>query len=169
MPIDGKGTYRHNDQMARLHGGGKSRNEQKDEILSGVKTKGPDDDKPSDTDDQMTEVHNHGDGTFHTVHGGEEEQHESIGHMHAHLSKLHGAPGEKHFHAHDDGMESHSHSVETGGEADHREHDEPEGMKEHMAEAMGAGEEGEGERESGELRSEENTVGGLTGSRALGM
>ena len=169
MPLDKSGTWRHNDQAARMHGG-KSRDQQKDEILSGVgKAKGPDDDKPADTDDQMTEVHNHGDGSFHTVHSGEEEQHANIGEMHAHLSKLHGQPGEKHFHAHDDGVESHSHSVETGGEADHRTHDEPESMKDHLDEAMGRGEEHEGESESGELRSEENTVGGLQGSRALGM
>lgn len=108
MPVDGQGTYRHNDQVARLH-----------TPQSGERgaAKGP------GNEDGHTEVHNHGDGTFHTVHDGQEEHHESIGHMHAHLSKLHGAPGEKHFHAHHDGMSHHSHAVETGGEPEHKEHD----------------------------------------------
>ena len=165
MPLDGKGNFRHNDQVARLHGGGKSREQQKDEILSGKKA------EPGTAEEgeggEHTEVHNHGDGTFHTIHGGEREEHETIGHMHAHLSKLHGAEGEKHFHAHHDGFEGHSHSVETHGEPEHRQNDEPEGMKEHLQEAMGGGD--ESERGLGEMDSAENTLGSLKGGSALGM
>ena len=166
MPLDSKGTYRHNDQSARMHS--TDREAMKNKILDGKSE--PNDDNPEDTDDQMTEVHNHGDGTFHTVHNGEEEQHETIGHMHAHLSKLHGEPGEKHFHAHDDGVEAHSHSVETDGEPEHEEHDAGniEAIKDHLGRFFDE-EEHEGEREDGDHESEENTVGGLTGSRALGM
>jgi hypothetical protein len=127
MPLDSGGVYRHNDQSARMH----SPKEPKESE--------PKESEPKETEGEMTEVHNHGDGTFHTVHGGKEEQHESIGHMHAHLSKIHGGAGEKHFHAHHDGVGVHSHGVESGGEPDHREHEDTEGAKGHLDEALGDG------------------------------
>lgn len=136
MPLDSGGTFRHNDQSASMHSkmSGGERNKAKDDILSGKKM----DEEPKD-DGEHTEVHNHGDGTFHTVHGGEETEHESIGHMHAHLSSLHGKPEEKHFHAHSDGFEAHSHSTHTGGEPEHEAHDgeDTEGMHGHLDRAMG--------------------------------
>ena len=149
MPLDGKGNYRHNDQVARMHGG-KSRDEQKNDILSGKK--GERDDDKLTGGENMTEVHNHGDGTFHTVHEGQQEEHESIGHMHAHLSKLHGAPGEKHFHAHHDGFEAHSHATETGGEPEHQEHDPEniESLKQHLGQFFNEEEKEGGENEGGE-------------------
>lgn len=125
MPLDGAGKYRHNDQVARMHGGGMSRDAKKDEILGDHPGA-----EPEDGSGEHTEVHNHGDGTFHTVHGGEQVEHESIGHMHAHLSKIHGAEGEKHFHSHSDGIEHSSHAVESGGEPEHMEHNSAEEAKE---------------------------------------
>jgi len=96
---------------------------------------------------KVTTVHDHGDGSFHTEPDG--KQHANIGEMHAHLSSLHGEPGEKHFHAHMSDMGGHSHSVETGGEGDHREHDpgNMEALKEHMNTFMD--EEGNEPQESG--------------------
>jgi hypothetical protein len=132
MPLDASGKFRHNTQVAMKMSSG-DRAKAKDDILSGKH------EEPKE-DGEHTQVHDHGDGTFHTVSPeGEEVQHESIGHMHAHLSKMHGAPGEKHFHAHHDGMEAHTHSVESGGEPEHETHDgeDKEAMHEHMDRAMG--------------------------------
>jgi hypothetical protein len=156
MPLDGAGSYRHNDQVARSFGGAA-----KEPKLGENKLREPEE---KDAGHNMTEVHNHGDGTFHTVHDGKQEEHETIGHMHAHLSSIHGAPEEKHFHAHHDGFEGHSHSVHTGEEPEHRDNEDTEGMHSHLDDAMGDGE----ERAEGEHESEENSVGSLGGS-ALGM
>ena len=81
MPMDATGQYRHNHESANMHSeqAGKKYN--------------PDGKEEEGGGGEHTEVHNHGDGTFHTVHGGEQTEHESIGHMHAHLSKIHGEEG----------------------------------------------------------------------------
>jgi hypothetical protein len=134
MPLDSGGKFRHNTQVAGMHSKMNSgeRSKAKEEILGGKSDGGE--------EGGHTEVHNHGDGTFHTVHDGKEEQHETIGHLHAHLSMLHGAPGEKHFHGHSDGMMHHSHAGETGQEHEHRDHESEDGIHEHAAEHFGAGE-----------------------------
>ncbi len=114
------------------------------------------------TDGGHTEVHNHGDGTFHTVHGGQEEPHETIGHLHAHLSKLHGEEGHSHFHAHHDGEKHTSHHVAGGGEPEHREHEDLDGVHQHLAEAMGGEEESPAEdRAEGEEEPAGKGLGGL--------
>ena len=127
MPLDGKGTMRHNFEVARAHSPERSR----EGMSSG------------DASENVHEVVDHGDGTFttrHPEHG--EVHHESIGHMHAHLSKHHGEDGHEHFHAHHDGAGMHhSHHVASGGEPDHREHDGLDGVHEHMDEKMGGEEE----------------------------
>lgn len=159
MPLDGKGMYRHNNQVAKMHGGGDAagREGMKNKILDSSKESG------AEEGGEHTEVHNHGDGTFHTVHGGEQTEHESIGHMHAHLSKIHGQAGEKHFHAHHDGFEPHSHSVETGGEPEHQEHDPAniEAVKEHLGRFF--------DEEKHEGGDEEGQEAEPTMSSALGM
>ena len=157
MPLDGAGSYRHNDQVARSHGGMK-------EPKLGEKSMSEPKEPKEGESGNMTEVHDHGDGSFHTVHEGKQEEHETIGHMHAHLSKMHGEPGESHFHAHHDGIEGHSHSVKSGEEPEHRDMEDSEVMKAHLDDAMGEG----GEHETGKMDSEENSVGALGGS-ALGM
>jgi hypothetical protein len=124
MPLDATGTFRHNHESAQMHS-----------KAAGKEYKAAPEAEAKDGGN-MTEVHNHGDGTFHTVHGGQEEQHESIGHLHAHLSKLHGEDGHSHFHAHHDGVMHTSHSVKDG-EAEHREHDDEEGVKAHLDEHLG--------------------------------
>jgi hypothetical protein len=142
MPVDGQGNYRHNTQVARMHGGTAEPKGKRSEI-----NQGPD---HNQSGEDVTEVHAHGDGTFHTshpVHG--EIQHETIGHMHAHLSSVHGKPNEKHFHAHNDGESAHSHSVETGGEPEHQDHEvsDNQAMTDHLQQAMGDEPEGpEGEQ-----------------------
>ena len=146
-----------------MHSGG--REQMKNDILDGKKA------EPGTEEEGEggvhTEIHNHGDGTFHTIHDGEKTEHGSIGEMHAHLSSIHGAPGEKHFHAHHDGMEAHSHAVESGGEAQHEEHDPEniESIKDHLGKFFN---EEEQEGKGGEDCSEENGEGMLH-SHALGM
>lgn len=149
MPLDSGGKFRHNSQVAAMHSKGK------DEMKSDKTDAKPMDDEGSE---KMTEVHDHGDGSFHTVSGGEQEDHETIGHLHAKLSSLHGSPGQKHFHAHSDGMEHHSHSVETGGEADHRDHEDEGGMEQHLGESM-SGEHGS-PMDDGQQESNESAIGG---------
>lgn len=125
MPLDAGGTFRHNHESAAMH----SKADGKEYKPEG---------KPDpENGGEHTEVHNHGDGTFHTVHGGEQVDHESIGHMHAHLSKIHGEEGHKHFHAHHDGMAMHTHSASSDQEPEHRDHEDVEGAHQHMDEAMG--------------------------------
>lgn len=133
-PLDSKGVMRHNHEAAAMHSEGNY---------------SPNKAAMHEGDGGHTEVHNHGDGTFHTVHDGQQEEHESIGHMHAHLSKIHGEDGHSHFHAHHDGVAHHSHGVHSGGEPEHREHDNEEGVHDHLTETMGEGKpiDDEGEEE----------------------
>ncbi len=126
-PLDATGAFRHNHESANMHS----------EAAGKKYEPGEKGGKEEATD--HTQVHAHGDGTFHTVdpeHG--EVQHESIGHMHAHLSKVHGEEGHSHFHAHHDGAMTTSHSVKAGEEPEHREHEDMQGAHDHMDEAMGA-------------------------------
>jgi hypothetical protein len=132
MPLDSQGQFRHNHESADMHSkaAGKSYTPKAKEPMEDDGAK-----------DGATEVHNHGDGTFHTVHEGEKTEHESIGHMHAHLSKIHGEDGHSHFHAHHDGMMHTSHSAKSGEEPEHREHDGIDGVHEHLHEALGVSQE----------------------------
>lgn len=132
MPLDAGGNYRHNHESAQMHS-----------QASGKKyNAGGDNAEKQEESGEHTEVHDHGDGTFHTVHPEHGEmEHESIGHMHAHLSKIHGEEGHSHFHGHHDGAEMHSHSVKSGEEPESRDHEDVDGMHDHMQEAMGGGEE----------------------------
>lgn len=147
MPLDGKGVFRHNNESARMH----------------TRAAGLDPDKEGQSTGDHTEVHNHGDGTFHTVdpeHG--QVEHESIGHMHAHLSKVHGEPGHKHFHAHHDGEAIHTHSSNAGEEPESRDHDaeDTDGAADHLHEAIG-GESGEEEPDDNEHESDGDGLEGL--------
>lgn len=139
MPLDATGQYRHNHESAKMHSQAAGKSYTHEAV------------NEHEDDGNKTEVHNHGDGTFHTVHGGQQEEHETIGHLHAHLSKLHGEEGHTHFHAHSDGMAHHSHSVRSGEEPEHREHDGEDGIHEHLSETMGGSHnEPDGDEEGGE-------------------
>lgn len=151
MPIDAMGNFRHNHEAAKMHSeaAGKKYNPE----------------GGGEEDGEHTKVFNHGDGTFHTEHNGERVDHESIGHMHAHLSKIHGEDGHQHFHAHHDGMEGHSHHVSGDGEPDHQEHDMAnlEGLKEHFGKFIDeeAKEPAEGEGDEEESEAGGKGLGGL--------
>jgi hypothetical protein len=150
MPLDAGGKFRHNTQVAAMHSKGK------DAKLSDKKDSKPLDDKGAEDGHEITEVHDHKDGSFHTEPDGEE--HETIGHLHAHLSKLHGAAGEKHFHGHSDGISHHSHAVETGGEAEHRDHEDEHGIAEHLNEHIGG--DGTPQEDGEEQEQNESALGG---------
>jgi hypothetical protein len=87
------------------------------------------------------EVHDHGDGTFHTVKDGQEEQHPDLLHMTTHIAHVH-EPESKHHHAKHDGFSGHTHGMhEDGTHEETQEHDSPEEMGEGLKAFMG-GEEG---------------------------
>jgi hypothetical protein len=109
------------------------------------------------------ELHDHGDGSFHTVHQGEQVEHESLGHALIHMAKTHAEEGHKHFHAHHDGMSMKSHSASAGEEPESREHEDVGGAHQHMDEAMeGSPTEDEGEGDPmGEKEPQGKGLGGL--------
>jgi len=87
------------------------------------------------------EVHDHGDGSFHTVKDGQEEQHPDLLHMTTHIGHAH-EPESKHHHAKHDGFSGHTHGMTEDGEhQETQEHDSPEDMGEGLKQFMG-GEEG---------------------------
>lgn len=87
-------------------------------------------------------LHDHGDGTFHTVsHDGAEEQHPSIGHALMHIASQHSEG--KHVHAHHDGggkITSH-HVGHMGGVEGPTEHGSPDEAGQHAAMVLGEGDE----------------------------
>lgn len=88
-----------------------------------------------------TELHDHGDGTFHSVTSdGRHTEHPHIGHAVVHIAKHHEADGaHSHVHHHDGGHTSH-HAKEGGEITGPHEHDDLEGVKQSMEEATGGGE-----------------------------
>jgi hypothetical protein len=61
------------------------------------------------------EIHDHGDGTFHTIKDGKQEEHPDLLHMTTHVAHEH-EPESDHFHAKHDGFEHESHGVHASGE-----------------------------------------------------
>jgi len=141
MPLDAMGNFRHNHESAQMHSkaaGKEYMPEAKGEEEGG----------------DHVEIHSHGDGTFHTIHKGEQVEHETHGHALIHAAKVHAEEGHKHFHAHHDGAELHSHSVEGNGEPEHQEHDPAniESLKDHLGQFFDEEEkepESEGEKPEG--------------------
>lgn len=80
---------------------------------------------------EHSELHDHGDGTFHTVAGGEETQHPHIGHALMHLAAHHDGEA-KHMHVHSDGMSHTTHHVAGGKVEGPHEHEDTEALKEHL-------------------------------------
>jgi len=87
------------------------------------------------------EIHDHGDGTYHTMKDGQEEQHPDLLHMTTHIAHEH-EPESKHHHAKHDGFTGHTHGIhEDGTHEETQEHDSPEEMGDGLKAFMG-GEEG---------------------------
>jgi hypothetical protein len=123
MPLDASGTYRHNHESAAMH----SKQDGKEYMPK----------EPANAESgDAHELHDHGDGTFHTVHEGEKTEHETLGHALIHMAGKHAEEGHTHFHGHHDGMMHRSHSVKAGGEPESQDHEDAQGMHDHMSEAM---------------------------------
>lgn len=154
MPMDATGTYRNNHEQAKMHSESAGKKYEPD----GKPKHG----EGGEGNGDHTEIEDHGDGSFTTHPDG--EHHETIGHLHAHISKLHGEEGHSHFHAHHDGMGGmHSHSVKSGEEPEHREHDSEEGVHEHLSAAMG-GDGGEEDHDENPEAEQQHPAGaGLAG------
>jgi hypothetical protein len=148
MPTDATGVFRHNHESAQMHS-----------EAAGKKYDPSGEGKEEGAGDHV-EIHSHGDGTFHTIHQGERVEHETHGHALIHAAKVHAEEGEKHFHAHHDGEELHTHSVEGNGEPEHREHDPDniEAAKEHLDQFFN---EEKGEQGGEEQPGEGKGLGGL--------
>jgi len=149
-PLDSAGQYRHNTEAAQMH----SKAQGKQDPGKSVEGK-------SSGDGSEHTITDHGDGTFtthHPEHG--EQHHESIGHLHAHISKVHGEEGHKHVHIHHDGETVHEHRVEGGGEPEHEEHDPEnlESLKQNLGQFLGE-EEQEGKHEGNEGAAEHEGAG----------
>jgi hypothetical protein len=82
MPLDAQGNFRHNHEAAQMHS------------QAAGKSYGEKETKP-EGDSEHVEIHPHGDGTFHTMHKGEQVEHDSRDHedetgAHEHLSEVMG-------------------------------------------------------------------------------
>lgn len=124
-PLDSTGTYRNNHEQAQMHSKAAGKE---------YKPEG----EAEQTGDHV-EIHSHGDGSFHTMHAGVKMEHPTHGHALIHAAKLHAEEGHKHFHAHHDGEQVHTHSASSDQEPESRDHDDAQGAHEHMDEAMGDG------------------------------
>ena len=62
----------------------------------------------------MTELHDHGNGSYHTVHAGKTTQHPHLGHALMHIAKMH-EPEADHVHAMGDDEGFTVHGVQAGG------------------------------------------------------
>ena len=113
----------------------------------------PDPDKES-----PMEIHDHGDGSFHTVKDGQEEQHPDLLHMTTHIAHMH-EPESKHHHAKHDGFSGHTHGMdEAGNHQETQEHDSPEEMGEGLKAFMGSE---EGQEDKPMHEEEQAPLGGM--------
>jgi hypothetical protein len=94
-------------------------------------------------DSGHSELHPHGDGTYHTMTGGRQTEHPHLGHALAHMAKHHEAEGSHSIvHHHAEGHTAH-HAKEGGEVMGPEEHPDTEGVKQGMDKMLGGGE-GEG-------------------------
>jgi hypothetical protein len=85
----------------------------------------------------MSELHDHGDGTFHTMAGGMKTEHPHIGHALMHLAGHHSF-NTQHMHIMHDGESHVTHHTMGGGavEGPHQ-HPDVESLKNHVGQVMG--------------------------------
>ena len=112
--------------------------------------------------DQIHEVHDHGDGTFHTEHpDGTREEHPDHLLMLAHIgNKV--TDGDKHIIFNHDGISAHSHSIdEAGNHEDHGEHNTAEEAKGALDKFFGEESEEPQHQHGGEENEEGPALGGM--------
>ena len=129
MPMDNFGKYRINHQMAAHSNRAAEGRAKGDPIMAKEREDGG-------SGSEHTELHDHGDGSYHTVIGGEKTEHPHLGHALMYMAGHHEPEG-IHHHAHHDGMETTAHHVADGGEVEGPHHmATPEETGEHVAQVM---------------------------------
>jgi hypothetical protein len=109
------------------------------------------------------QLHDHGDGTAHSVIEGKQEEHPDHMHAVAHIAH-HLMPEGSHFHAHHDGFSAKSHGIHESGEhAETQEHNAPEEMHGAMDAMLGGGEGGGEEAGQAQGGEAEPSMGGFQG------
>lgn len=145
MPRDSAGNFHFNSQRAHAA-----------DRMASAKPKEPPSKKVEheahaeehESEGMKTELHDNGDGTYHTkTHDGEEADHPHIGHALMHIAGKH-APESKHFHASHDGMSITAHSHENGETSEGKEHEDTESAKEHLGAVMDGGDGMEGHEQN---------------------
>lgn len=157
MPMDKAGKYRPNHQLAahadKMSAGRSAPPAAK--LTPGA--------EPHEEGGDASELHDHGDGTYHSMIGGEKTEHPSLGHALMHMAAHHEPEG-THVHAHSDGMGVKTHHVSDGGEPQGpTEHESPEEAGQHMASVMNG--EGGDSMPHGEPDGDEGM--GMSGMRAM--
>lgn len=81
---------------------------------------------------EHSELHAHGDGTYHTMAGGKKTEHPSFGHAVMHMAAHH-HPDEMHSHVHhhEDGGHT-SHHMKDGAVSGPHDHENMDALKSHM-------------------------------------
>lgn len=116
-----------------------------------------DDPKPEESGEKMSSMHEHPDGTFHTMKDGDKEEHPDMGHALMAMAAHHKPEG-KHVHAHHDGMSVHTHGISEGQHEGPTEHGSTEEATQHMGDFMNGG-----EQQSEEPQEEAQDHEGLSG------
>jgi hypothetical protein len=107
---------------------------------------------------EHSELHSHGDGSYHTMHGGAQEEHPSLGHALMHLAGKHEPEG-KHMHVKHDGMISSHHVAHGGGAEGPHDHENIDALKQHMDQFLSE----EAAEKGGSENEESNEGEGLKG------
>ena len=114
MPKDKSGKYHPNIQLAHAADGMAAKKPMGGMPSDHGAKEGPMDDHEQDGDGEHTELHDHGDGSFHTMMHGERTEHPHIGHALMHMAHAH-MPDHEHEHHMSDGMEKTVHKVSHDG------------------------------------------------------
>jgi hypothetical protein len=105
-----------------------------------------------------SELHSHGDGTYHTMIDGQKTEHPSFGHAAMHLAAHHEAENtQSHVHHHEDGTHT-SHHMKDGQVDGPHDHDNLEALKGHLGKFLN-----EEEHEGSDYGKEESGSDGLFG------
>lgn len=171
MPTDKSGKYRPNNQLA-AHADkvAEGRNSKPAPAMGakkfmGDKTGDKMSDKPmAPSGGEHSELHAHGDGTYHTMDGGQKTEHPSLGHALMHMAGKH-EPDGTHVHMHHDGMGVKSHMVRDGGQPEGpMDHESGQEAGAHAAQMMD-GDGGYNEMPAGEPDGDEGM--GMSGMRRM--
>lgn len=154
MPKDAAGNFRISDQHA-THA---NRMAEARKAPPPVAAKGG----PAEDGAEHSQLHDHNDGTYHTITGGQHTEHPSIGHALIHLGAHH-EPDGTHVHAQHDGMSIKSHHSSDGEPVQGPdEHESGAACGEHMGAILDGAEGGRGDGEGdGALAESDRSLMGM--------